>query len=121
MKISLILFFAAICFNSAANAQTVNGIPLKDLDVEYVQIVGQSVLFSSKLTVELDFGQENKAWGNKEFQVKDSNGKKIEFNSMIDALNFMTKQGFDFVQAYAMNTANQGIYHYLLRKKKSTQ
>ena len=120
MKTLLLALAATIFFHAVTNAQTVNGVPLKDLDVEYVQIVGETVLFSNKITVALDFGQENKTWGNKEFQLKDVNGKKIQFNSMIDALNFMTRQGFEFVQAYAMNTSSQGIYHYLLRKKKAS-
>jgi hypothetical protein len=37
---------------------------------------------------------------------------------MIDALNFMTKNGYEFVQAYALVLSNQNVYHYLLRKKR---
>ncbi len=115
-----IILFAAtfFLFNLCAQSQTVNDIPIKDLDVEYVQIVGTSKFLSTKLNIELDFGQQNKFWTNKEYQVKDSEGKKIDFNSIIDALNFMTRNGFEFVQAYAFNVSNQNVYHYLLRKKK---
>ena len=102
-----------------ANSQTVNDIPIKDIDVEYVQIVGTSRILSSKLTIEIDFGQENKLFSsNKDTRVKDADGKNMIFNSMIDALNFMTKNGYEFVQAYAFAVQNQNVYHYLLRKKK---
>ena len=101
-----------------SHAQTVNDIPIKDLGVEYIQIVGQAKMFSNKLNIELDFGQQNKAWSNKEYQVKDADGKKIEFNSMIDALNFMSANGYEFVQAYAMGNGSERVYHYMLRKKK---
>jgi len=100
-------------------AQTVNDVPIKDIDVEYVQIVGTSRILSNKITVEIDFGQENKLFADKDTRVKDANGKNMIFNSMVDALNFMTKNGYEFVQAYALNMGgNQNIYHYLLRKKK---
>ena len=46
-----------VCFILAARSQTVNDITLKDIDVNYVEIVGTSRVLSSKLTVEIDFGQ----------------------------------------------------------------
>ncbi|HEY0067614.1 MAG TPA: hypothetical protein VGB46_09625 [Flavisolibacter sp.] len=109
-----------LCFLLNASSQTVNDIPIKDIDVEYVQIVGTSRLLSSKLTIEIDFGQENKLFSSdKDTRVKDANGKNMIFNSMIDALNFMTKSGYEFVQAYAISVSNQNVYHYLLRKKRT--
>lgn len=116
-----ILFFAllGLFFSLKANSQTVNDIPIKDIDVEYVQIVGTSRILSNKLTIEIDFGQENKLFSSdKDTRVKDINGKNMIFNSMIDALNFMTKNGYEFVQAYAITVSNQNVYYYLLRKKK---
>lgn len=111
------VFLLTLC--PKANAQTVNDIPIKDIDVEYVQIVGTSRFLSNKLTIEIDFGQENKLFSSdKDTRVKDAAGKNMIFNSMIDALNFMTKNGFEFVQAYAITTSNQNVYHYLLRKKR---
>ena len=116
-----ILFLALILTASClTKAQTVNEIPISQLDVEYVQIVGTSKLLSTKLTIEIDFGQNTKFFSTgKETIVKDENGKNLVFNSMIDALNFMTKNGFEFVNAYAISvSSNQNVYHYLLRKKK---
>jgi hypothetical protein len=116
-----LLFYTILCLFYAFNAksQTVNDTPLKDIDVDYVQIVGTSRLLSNKLTIEIDFGQENKLFSSdKDTRVKDVNGKNMIFNSMIDALNFMTKNGYEFVQAYAFAVSNQNVYHYLLRKKK---
>ncbi len=100
-------------------AQTVNDIPLTDIDVEYVQIVGTSKLLSTKLTIQIDFGQRTKLLSSgKETIVKDADGKALDFNSMIDALNFMSKNGYGFVTAYAITIGNQNVYHYLLRNKK---
>lgn len=115
-----LLTFSLTCFLglSASFAQTVNDVPIKDVDVEYIQIVGTSKLLSNKVTIEIDFGQENKFWSAKDTQVKDENGKLVVFNSMIDALNFMSKNGYEFVDAYAITVSNQNVYHYMMKKSK---
>ena len=113
----LVLFCFILFINGYS--QTVNDIPLKNINVEYVQIVGTSKMFSNKLLIEIDFGQENKFFSSdKDTRIKDSSGKYMIFNSMIDALNFMCANGYEFVQAYAFNAADQNLYHYLLRKPK---
>lgn len=116
------LLSAAIIFHlfgPSAFSQTVNDVPLKNVDVEYIEIVGTTKLLSTKLNIRLDFGQENKFWSDKEYQLKDADGKKISFNSMIDALNFMSKSGYELVMPYVVTDSNNlNVYHYLLRKKK---
>ena len=114
-KILLVLIlFSAASFK--VKSQSINGIPLADIDVEYVQIVGTTKLLSTKVTIELDFGQHNKVFSKKDSQLVDANGKKIVFYSMIDALNFMNNNGYNFVNAYAITVGNQNVYHYLLKK-----
>ncbi|HMJ48840.1 MAG TPA: hypothetical protein VK498_16020 [Ferruginibacter sp.] len=117
MKYKISLIALSLFSVLSSSAQTVNDIPVKDIDVNYVQIVGTSRLLSNKLTIEIDFGQENKLFSSdKDTRVKNENGKNMIFNSMVDALNFMTKNGYEFVQAYAFATNNQSVYHYLLKK-----
>jgi len=118
-RILLTLSCTCLLGLSAAFAQTVNDIPLKEVDVEYIQIVGTSKLLSNKVTIEIDFGQENKFWSAKDTQVKDENGKLVVFNSMIDALNFMGKNGYEFVDAYTITVSNQNVYHYMMRRKNA--
>ena len=116
-----ILFFI-ILLNSTISvfSQTVNDIPISEIDVEYIQIVGTSKLFSKKVTIQIDFGQKTKFFGSgKETQVKNNEGKHMDFNSMIDALNFLSSNGYDFTQAYAFSVGNQNVYHYLMRKKSN--
>lgn len=117
MKKSLLAFLLIVSIVFSLHAQTVNGIPIKDIDVEYIQIVGTSKLLSTKVTIDIDFGQRDKAFVFKDTEIRDEANKPIAFNSMIDALNFMTSHGYEFVQAYAYATSsNQSVYHYLLRK-----
>ena len=69
----------------------------------------------------IDFGQSTKLFGNnkKQFSILDKNNKKVEFNSMIDALNFMTKNGYKFEQAYVLTVGNSNTYNYLMSKDNS--
>lgn len=121
MKI-ILLASTLLVTNLFGYSQTVNDVPLKEIDVEYVEIVGTARVLSSKLTIEIDFGQENKLFSSdKDTRIRDENGKNMIFNSMIDALNFMTKNGYEFVQAYAVTISNQNVYHYLLRRKASAK
>ncbi|MEO7308803.1 MAG: hypothetical protein ABIX01_00280 [Chitinophagaceae bacterium] len=119
MKIGLfnLLLIGAVILSSAS-AQTVNDVPLKDIDVEYVEIVGTPKLFNKKVTIEIDFGQENKFWSQNDTQLKDSTGKLLVLNSMIDALNFMSKSGYEFVFAYTVPLDSKYTSHYLLKKRK---
>jgi hypothetical protein len=82
----------------------------------YCELVGTGKLFSSKVTVNLDFGQKSSFWtGNKGILV-DDNGKPLDFNSMVDAMNFMGRLDWKFVQAYVVTTSNQNVYRWLLYK-----
>lgn len=35
---------------------------------------------------------------------------------MIEALNFLTQNGYSFVQAYTFSSEDKNVLHYLLRK-----
>ena len=114
LLLSLILLF----LNGRSQAQTVNDVPISEIEAEYIQIVGTSKLFNNKVTIQIDFGQENKVWVAKDTQVKDTDGKLLTLNSMIDALNFMSSNGYEFVDAYAITIGNQNVYHYVMRRRK---
>ena len=103
---------------SGVFSQTVNNVPIKEIDVDYVEIIGTSKLLSRKMTIELDFGQRNKAFTGKDTKIKDKNGKLLAFNSMIDALNFMSKNGYEFVNAYVVTADDQSERHYVLKRKQ---
>lgn len=115
-KLLLVFIFAFVGLFSA-QSQTVNDVPLSSINVDYMRIVGTSKLLSTKVNVEIDFGQESGFW-KRNNKIKDANGKALKFNSMIDALNFMSKNGYEFVTAYVITISNQNVYHYLLKKKK---
>lgn len=97
----------------------INDVLIDSIDVEYIRIVGTAKLLSNKVTVQLEFGQYIKFFQYTETRVMDNNGKKVDFNSMIDALNFMYENGYEYLNAYAITINNQNVYHYLMKRKKS--
>lgn len=85
----------------------------------YCQIVGTQKLFSPQVNVYVDYGQETTFWNKWSVSaIKDDEGKVKSFNSMIDALNYMGSQGWEFEQAYTITMGQQNVYHFLLKKNK---
>lgn len=83
----------------------------------YAEIVGSAKgLFSNKVKVSVDFGQSVSFWKPGDMRLVDDNGKDIVFNSMVDAMNFMGKCGWQFVQAYVITEGGSNVYHWLLSK-----
>ena len=83
----------------------------------YCELVGTGKLFSTKVNVTVDFGQETSYWRQDVDQyLVDENGDKIKFNSMVDAMNYMGRRGWVFEQAYVITTNQQNVYHWLLSK-----
>lgn len=82
----------------------------------YCELVGTGKFMSTKVNVQVDFGQATSIWKGVDY-LKDKDGKKISFNSMVDAMNYMGYQGWEFVQAYVVTVNNQNVYHWLLKKE----
>lgn len=103
-------------------SQTVNNIPISELNTNFIEIVATQKLMSKKVTIQLDFGQQiNSFGGMKQIVVQDKKGRNKEFNSVIDALNFFSQYGFKFEQSYCVTISNQNVYHYLMSKEESLQ
>jgi len=86
--------------------------------VIYCEIVGTSGLLSSKVTVEIDMGESKGFLGiNNSYITDEKTGKLKKFNSMVDAMNFMGENGWDFAQAYVVSiTGGSSVYHWLLKQ-----
>jgi hypothetical protein len=90
----------------------------------YCEIVGTGNLSGSKISkVEVDMGQTSKQWSSKNRVLVNDQNEKIEFNSMMDAVNYFSKLGWNFVQAYAIaetqGMSRETVYHYILVKEVS--
>lgn len=93
--------------------------PNEEGQIMYAQLVGTQKFLSSKVTVEIDFGQE-RSWINlsdKNRIIDPKTKKPFVFNSMVDAMNYMGSLGWQFLQAYVVTIGDQNVYHWLLSKE----
>lgn len=68
----------------------------------YAQIRVRPRFLSNKVSIRLDYGQERNFWGG-DTRIRDQNSGKVKkFNSAVDALNYMSAQGWQFVFAYTL-------------------
>lgn len=106
-KIILMMLYAAFCLSMSAQERG------SEPHRVYCELVGYEKFLSKKCKVEVDFGQnpyEDK-------RIAGEDGKSLTFNSMVDAMNYMGRFGWEFKQAYVVSISGQNIYHWLLSKK----
>ena len=108
--------------NSGNDALYVDRIDINGFDIEFIQIIGTQVggMFQTdkEVVVQIDYGQKRKKYYWKNPQLIANNlGQVVKFNSMIDALNYLTKHGWEFVSANPMSSSMGTAYHWLLRKQ----
>ena len=85
---------------------------------QYCEVTASGKLFSTKVTIDVDYGDERSFW--KDHRLKDDDGKLKKFNSVIDALNYLGKAGWKLVNAYPVNNgSSSNIYHYVFKKEFS--
>lgn len=116
MRYALLLF--CLVLGSFSYAQTINDIPVAEINSTYIELLGRTKFMSAKVTIAVQFGQESKLFGADTQTIRDAEGKPVAFNSMVDALNFFDSVGYDFVNAYPITIGNQNVYHYLMRKRE---
>ncbi|MGR3809614.1 hypothetical protein [Jiulongibacter sp. NS-SX5] len=113
-KLMIPVFFLA----QFANAQTIDGISLDSLDAKYISLIGiQKGLSFNEIKVNVDYGQKREFLNEKiSMRLFDETGNIVVFNSMIGALNYFEKYGYQFVDSYLINTMGQNVYHWILMK-----
>lgn len=77
-------------------------------------------IFTNKVTVDIDFGQQTKFWS-RDRALIDEAGHDIVFNSILDAANYMGERGWVFKQAYIVQTFTKGdsgspTVHWIMAK-----
>ena len=115
--VTILLVLSGIFACTIASAQEQAAQPFK----AYCEIVSSTRnIFSDKTSVELDFGQAASFWST-DRKLVDENGKTITFNSVLDAVNYMSKRGWVFEQMYIVQAMNKGdsgtpAYHWIMSK-----
>ncbi len=104
--LTAILAFASTCSFGQTDADKVE---------QYCEVVATPRLLSTKVTIDIDYGEERSIW--RDNRLKTDNGKLKKFNTVIDALNYMGKDGWILVNAFPTTPANSNpVYHYVFKK-----
>jgi hypothetical protein len=82
---------------------------------QYCQVIATPRILSNKVTIDIDFGEEKTYWGDE--RLRSFEGKVKKFNTIIDALNYMGKNGWVFINAYPVHMANTEIFHFAFKKQ----
>src|SRR5438045_4963364 len=82
---------------------------------QYCQVIATPKLLSNKVTIDIDFGEEKSFW--RDTRLKTYDGKLKKFNTIIDALNYMGRDGWKFINAYPVSNGNTVIYHFAFKKE----
>ncbi|KAB1064079.1 hypothetical protein [Salibacter halophilus] len=120
-KLKTLLIVGILLFvGKTMTAQTIDGKPIDEIDAHYVVIKGATKALSPNFNIQILIGQAPEFLKpSKETEVKDENGKEIEFNSITNALNFMAEHGYRLVDAYAASKdGSRTVHHYILSKKE---
>ena len=82
----------------------------------YAEIVGNEY---SGLTVSVEFGKNSKRFA---YMLKDENGKKVHFNTMIDAMNQLAKFGWELESTYVVVDGDYDRvsteYHWIVSREE---
>tara|TARA_R110002020_G_scaffold475597_2_gene711171 strand:+ start:847 stop:1224 length:378 start_codon:yes stop_codon:yes gene_type:complete len=115
----VMMAIAVLGISFATQAQKVNGINLKEIPAEFVEVVSTSKMFKPfQVRVYLDYGQISKSSGAlQKGTIMDSNNEAMTFNGVMGVLNFMQSNGFEYVNQYLVSSSNSNVYHYLFRNK----
>ena len=102
--ISIILFTSLVSFSQNDTTKI----------EQYCEVVATPRLLSNKVTIDVNYGEEKSIW--KDTRLKNDEGKLKKFNTVIDALNYMGKEGWIFVNAFPVTNGTTQIYHYAFKK-----
>ncbi len=114
-----ILIFNSLAFVSNAQIINVNEINYRNQKETtiYCDIESRNFLasFTPREYIDVDFGQTQK--NNNE--LKDADGNAIVFKSIVDALNFMSKEGWSLINTYNFTDLDTKVLHvhYIMSKK----
>jgi hypothetical protein len=74
-------------------------------------------VLSNKVNIDVDYGNPRKLFSFKDNRIKDDNGKAKKFNTAVEALNYMSSQGWKLVNAMAMSEGGGAVYRYIMKRE----
>ena len=100
-----VLVFSTLISNAQSDTSKVE---------QYCQVIATPTLLGNKVTIDIDFGEEKSFW--RDTRLKTDGGKLRKFNTVIDAINYMGREGWIFINAYPVRIGETEIYHFAFKK-----
>ena len=72
-------------------------VKLDTVDVEFIHVQMHGRLFNLKMTCSVDYGQKRK-YGYRKSMIRQADGRRKMFNSEADIINFITGNGWDYIE-----------------------
>gem|GEM_PF-298297 len=95
----------------------VNGVNINELDIAYCQLIAVDPGLIGNAIIRIDYGQPRPMVKRPDISGPDK--QLVRFNSVVDALNFMVRNGWELVssQITANKEGSSEEFIYLLRKR----
>ncbi|OYU97517.1 MAG: hypothetical protein CFE21_04280 [Bacteroidetes bacterium B1(2017)] len=116
-KNSLFILILLVFIGGNAKAQTINNVPIKDIENKYIEIVANFGRGTVMNSFTLDLGQTNRIFTARDLQLRDQNGMLLKFTSIVDLLNYFAKNGYELANTYTL-AGNQYECHYVLKRNR---
>ncbi len=125
MKItpSFILLASLLWSGACAGQVYVDGSEIDTLNTPFCQLICTNAGGLTRTRILIDYGQSYFFNGLNRQKIAGPDQRAITFNSSIDALNFMTRNGWELVssQVTGTETGLAGQFIYVLRRKTSAR
>ncbi len=102
------VFAAILCNGQAVMPKTIE---------QYCSLNVMPRLLSNKVNIDVDYGNPRKLFSFKDNRVKDEDGKAKKFNTAVEALNYMSSQGWKLVNAIAITESGNAVYRYIMKRE----
>ena len=111
-----IIYILIFLFTITSYSQSVNGIPVNELDAKYIRInFTRKLLKPFQIKVFLDYGQIARVKDISKGHVLDDDGKKFSFNGIMGVVNLLVTNGYKI--AFIYNEEDDSV-NYVMEKVK---
>lgn len=101
----------------------VDGVNINNLqEVSMIRMIAQERFLSNRVTIFIDYGQSIQGGARQRMEViNPRDSKRIQFNSVMHATNYLIENGWDYVEAMVLPTEGNarstgGSTQYLFRR-----
>lgn len=121
-RIGFSLLLGLFSIRACVGQVYVNEVAIDTLNTPYCQLIGTNAGPWTRAHVVIDYGQRYVDTGHNRQKVAGPDKQPVQFNSTIDALNFMVRNGWELVSSQILGNkeGSEGTFVYLLQRKRGT-